>query len=64
MLGSTVSHGNRQDLTVLTIFYAENHKKLDYRTVKNLAKFYGVEDILDEVRGKAEFYDKMTDMKR
>ncbi len=50
-----------QDMPVLTIFFTENRQRLDFRSLRNLAKLYKVENALIEVRGKTEFYEKMKE---
>ncbi len=54
----------QQDTPVLAIFYAKNRRKMNFRTLKSIAKYYGVEEAWREIRRNTEFYDKMKDMER
>ena len=56
-----VSLKQRQDMTVLTIFFAKNRKKMNPRTLRELAKFYNDLDIVSEIHGKADFADTMRE---
>lgn len=49
----------RQDMPVLGIFFAKNRKRLNLVALKNMAKKYLVEAAFEEIRGKAEFHEKM-----
>ncbi len=51
-----------QDMPVLTIFFAQNRRRLDLRALKEYAKLYLVEGAIDDIRQKTEFYEKMKNM--
>ncbi len=51
-----------QDMTVLGIFFTRNKRRLGLGALKNFARIYLVEDAFEEIRGKAEFYEKMKGM--
>ncbi len=55
------SRQHKQDLTVLTIYFAKNRSRLEVRALRGFAKQYRVNEILNEVRGKTEFYNEMKD---
>jgi len=48
-----------QDMPALSLFFAKNASRFDIRALRKLAKDYSVEDELNEIRQKAEFYEKM-----
>lgn len=46
-------------IPLLGMFFAKNRSELDLRLLKKLAKTYSVENQLNELRLKTEFYEKM-----
>lgn len=51
-----------QDLPLLSVFFAKNRGRLNLRRLKELACEYSIEGLLDGLREKADFYEKMRGM--
>ncbi len=49
------------DMPVIWVFYAKNRGKLKMKKLIHYANVYNVESELNEVRGKAEFHERMRD---